>query len=243
MQDATNAIPQFRNAFNSAAATANNGGLDQLTLDAVSQLQGMAGGQRLGADNAQLNDLITRLGGDITGAQKMAASAGGRMGWEAIRALRTKPWATWPPSSATPTTRPSAATQDAISKLGAIGEQRYGNLMAAPDMLASAYKASQSPYETMYGVGAQQEDLATRIKNDEIRKFEGAQNQGWNQLQRLQSILMPTAGLGGTTATIGSNAGTQSTTAQGPNRLSSTLGGALGGFATTGGPWVRWRAV
>lgn len=73
-----------------------------------------------------------------------------------------------------------------------IGQQGFGNLGAA-------YQGLQAPANTLMQVGSMNEDLATRYKNDELRRFDESQNKPWENLSRLNAIASGAGSLGGST--------------------------------------------
>jgi len=54
--------------------------------------------------------------------------------------------------------------------------------------MTAAYDAAQNPYRTLAGVGASYEDLAKRVKDDELRIFDARNNQPYDNIQRLMSF-------------------------------------------------------
>lgn len=140
--------------------------------------------------------------------------------------------------------------QGAASGLAALGQmgidnidRQFGNLLNAQGQLFNAgqagignmkdaYGIAQMPYQTQMQVGGMYEDLATRIKNDELRIFNEQNNKPWEMIQRL-------IGAGN----LNGGYGTSNVTASGPSG-NPFLQGA-GGLATlaslfmgggTGGP-------
>jgi hypothetical protein len=101
------------------------------------------------------------------------------------------------------------------------GQQGFSNI-------GSAYEGMKAPAQDIMGVGSMYEDLASRMKNDELRIFQEQQNAPWDQLGRLNAVA------GG----MGSMGGTNNTTSQAPGQspfatglgYASSLGGLLGSF-------------
>jgi len=73
------------------------------------------------------------------------------------------------------------------------GQQGFNNLGAA-------YEGMKAPQQDLLNVGSMYEDLASRLKNDEIRMFEASQNAPWEQLLRLNAVASGAGAMGGTTA-------------------------------------------
>jgi len=61
------------------------------------------------------------------------------------------------------------------------GQQGIGNL-------SNAYQIGQMPAQSMMDIGGMYEDLAGRVKNDELRIFDSIQNKPWEQLGRLNAV-------------------------------------------------------
>jgi hypothetical protein len=100
-----------------------------------------------------------------------------------------------------------------------IGQQAFGNL-------GTAYTGMQAPNTDLMNVGAMNEDLATRLKNDELRVFNESQNKPWELLGRMNAIASGAGQMGGT----------QTQTQPGQNPFLTALGygasgaGLLGSF-------------
>lgn len=136
-----------------------------------------------------------------------------------------------------------------LMQMGQVGidniDRQFGNLLNANGQLfnagqaglgniQNAYNIAQMPYQTLMQIGGMNEDLATRLKNDELRIFNSQNNSPWDQIGRLLNV-----------ANLNGNFGTQNVTASGPSGnpilsglggfglLASLFGGSGGG---TGGP-------
>lgn len=108
---------------------------------------------------------------------------------------------------------------DATGSLFNAGQQQQANVNANTGALADAYTAMQMPSQSMMDIGGMYEDLYGRQLNDQLRIFGEQQSQPWNQIGRLNAVASGAGQMGGTSQA----------TAQGPSRLSSGLGGAIGG--------------
>lgn len=108
---------------------------------------------------------------------------------------------------------------NANAALGGLGQQAIGNL-------GTAYTGMQAPNTDLMNVGAMNEDLATRLKNDELRIFNESQNKPWELLGRMNAIASGAGQMGGT----------QTQTSPGQNPFLTALGygasgaGLLGSF-------------
>lgn len=91
--------------------------------------------------------------------------------------------------------------------------------------LGAAYDGLKLPATDLMQIGAMDEDLATRMKNDELRIFNEKNNAPWAQLGKLNAIASGAGQLGGTT--------TQ--TQPGQNPFLSALGYGTTGLGLLGG--------
>jgi hypothetical protein len=80
----------------------------------------------------------------------------------------------------------------ANNNLFGMGQQGFNNLGAA-------YTGMQAPATDLMNVGSMYEDLATRLKNDELRVFNESQNKPWEMLGRMNAIASGAGQMGGTT--------------------------------------------
>ena len=106
----------------------------------------------------------------------------------------------------------------ANSNLFNMGQQGFNNLGAA-------YTGLNAPNQDLMNVGAMNEDLATRYKNDELRIFNEQQNKPWEQLGRYNAIASGAGAMGGT----------QTTTQPGQNPFLTAAGYGLSGLGLLGG--------
>lgn len=91
--------------------------------------------------------------------------------------------------------------------------------------LGTAYEGLKLPAMDLMQIGAMDEDLATRMKNDELRIFNDTSNAPWAQLGRLNAIASGAGQLGGTS--------TQ--TQPGQNPFLTALGYGTTGLGLLGG--------
>lgn len=108
---------------------------------------------------------------------------------------------------------------NAAQNLYGMGQQAIGNI-------GTAFQGLNQPAQNLMQVGAMQEDLATRQKNDELRRFNETNQAPWDQIGRLNAIASGAGQMGGST--------TQSAPGQNPFLTAlgygSSIGGLLGGF-------------
>ena len=104
------------------------------------------------------------------------------------------------------------------SSLFNAGQAGLGNM-------ATAYQTAQMPSQTLMQLGGMNEDLAGRIKNDELRIFDAKNQSPWDAIGRL----MQTANLGGSYNTT-----SQTSQQPGQNPFMSALGLGLGGMSLFG---------
>lgn len=103
---------------------------------------------------------------------------------------------------------------NANSALFNAGQAGIGNMQ-------NAYNIAQMPYQTQMQVGGMYEDLAGRIKNDELRIHDAKNNSPWDQIGKLLNV-----------GNLGGQFSTSQTTASGPgqNPFLSALGYGTGGL-------------
>lgn len=99
-----------------------------------------------------------------------------------------------------------------------MGQQAVGNL-------GTAYTGLQAPAQSLFQVGAMNEDLATRQLNDKLRIFNEQQSKPWENLSRLNAIASGAGQLGST----------QTTAAPGQNPFLTAAGYGLTGAGLLGG--------
>ena len=104
------------------------------------------------------------------------------------------------------------------SSLFNAGQAGLGNM-------ATAYQTAQLPAQTLMQLGGMNEDLAGRIKNDELRIFDAKNASPWDQIGRLMQV-----------ANLGGAYRTSNTTSQQPgqNPFMNALGIGLGGLSLFG---------
>lgn len=111
-----------------------------------------------------------------------------------------------------------------LGRRDAANNQLFSMGQTGMDNMNPAYASMQQPAQDLMGVGGMYEDLAGRQLNDQLRIQDAKLNAPWNNIQRLLSAA---AGAG--------NAGTSTTSAQGPsNTMSNLLGAGLGGASLLG---------
>ena len=133
-----------------------------------------------------------------------------------------------------------------LLNMGQVGidniDRQFGNLLNSQGQLFNAgqagignmrdaYGIAQMPYQTRMQVGGMYEDLATRLKNDELRIFDAQNNSPWDQIGRLLNV-----------GNLGGQFSTSKTTASGSGQNPFLQGaGGIGLLASlfsggTGGP-------
>lgn len=239
-----------RGAVNNLTPIANSnpteglGQLNDIQRNAYNRLNPIAGGSEM-QGNPYLQDVIDRSTRDIVGASNLGASAAGRYGSGGHQNVTEKNVGDMASGLrfadyGNQQNRRDAAIRDifgmgntansqyeadmgrkmdATGSLFNAGQQQQNNVNANTGALMDAYTAMQAPSEALMGIGGQYEDLLGRQINDQSRIFTEMQNQPWNQIARLNSVATGAGSMGGNSTA----------TAQGPSRLSSALGGALGG--------------
>lgn len=216
---------ELRNNFSNVWGNASNGGLNELQMGSVDKLKAMADGSMMNG-NPYIDQVIGNTSDDIGKSSNLMASAAGRYGsgghqgviadavGDVSSRMRMQNYDT-----------ERGYMQDAIGSLFNAGQQQQNNINANTGALSSAYDLAMKPGQTLMDIGGMYEDLQGRQMNDQMRLFNEKQNQGWNQIGRLNAIASGAGQMGNT----------GQTTAQGPNRMGAGLGGALSGYAM-GGP-------
>lgn len=223
---ANSAMPAFMQNFNQVAANARNGGLNDLQRQSIGRLQGMANGSMMNG-NPYIDKVINNTARDIGGSANLMASAAGRYGSgghqnviaDSVGDMSSK-------MRMQNYDLERGYMQDAIGSLFNAGQQQQNNINNNAAALGGAYQGMMTPGNTLQGIGANYEDLMGRQMNDQMRLFNERQNQGWNQIARLNGVASGSGSMGST----------GQTTAQGPSRFGAGIGGALAGYGM-GGPW------
>jgi hypothetical protein len=216
---AKSTLPSFYGNFNAISKNVENNGLNDLQRGAINRLTPMADGSMLNA-NPYIDKVIGNSARDIAGASNLMASSAGRYGSGAHQNVTEKNIGDMSSNLRYQNYGDERGRQmDAIGSLFNAGQAQQGNINANTGALADAYQAMQMPSQSLMDVGGMNEDLYGRQLNDQLRVFSETQSQPWNQIARLNAIA----------SGAGSMGRSSQATAQGPSRLSSGLGGAIGG--------------
>jgi hypothetical protein len=114
-------------------------------------------------------------------------------------------------------------TNQAMLERQSLGNEmltRYGNAMP------SAFSAAMMPAQAKMEMGAMDEDLASRLKQDELRIFDAEQNIPWEALARANAVFSGAGQMGNISSTNSSG------TVLSPN-YRPTMGQQALGFGTT----------
>lgn len=171
----------------------NNGGFTNDQMGAMDQMKQAAGGYQNDATYQRYRqDTLD----DVSNSVNEAMSAAGRYGSAAHTGALTDQIA----SAGAQMDMQQLNRQDAANQnIANYGQMGINNL-------STAYSGMGQPAQDLMQVGSAYEDLATRYKNDELRKFNEAQYKPWENLGRLNAV-----------ATGAGNYGSSITTAQGPS--------------------------
>lgn len=85
-----------------------------------------------------------------------------------------------------------------IGDISGVEGQNTGNVMAAANLSPTLYDQQYAPARALAGVGAQNEDLATRTLQDAITKFQTTQQAPWQRLSAYNALIGGQGQLGGT---------------------------------------------
>lgn len=115
------------------------------------------------------------------------------------------------------------------SQISAAGNQAANQVAQFAGLAPSIYDQQFAPSERLASVGAANEDLATRQKNDQIARYNSQQQEPWSRLAAYNALIGGSGSLGGT----------QTSTAQQPANYMAPFGGALAGaqMGSAFGPW------
>jgi len=205
--------------WNQVAANNLNGGLNGIQQGVVGRLTGQATGAFNPNDNPGFQSVLKQMTDSAGNAVDMGASAAGRYGsgihqGNVAREVGNVAGQLTSNEYGDYKNRRDAAN----SALFNAGQQQQSNIWNGANALTNAYQAQQMPSQTLGGIGAQNEDLAGRTLNDQLRIWQGQQDAPKNALQWLQAI-------GSGAGSLGQSG---STTAQGPS--ASPIGQGLGGL-------------
>lgn len=105
------------------------------------------------------------------------------------------------------------------SQINQAGNQAANQVAQFAGLAPSIYDQQYAPAERLASVGAANEDLATRQKNEEIARYNAGQQEPWNRLAAYNALIGGSGQLGGTSTS----------TAQQPANYMAPFGGALAG--------------
>lgn len=169
----------------------NSGGYNQPQQDALSNTRNLANSQF--SVTPELQKVLDAQGSKVSDAVNLNASAAGRYGSGANQTLLAKNVGDLANQTIYNDYNNFVGRRDAAnSNLFNMGQQGFNNLGAA-------YTGLNAPNQDLMNIGAMNEDLATRYKNDELRLFNDTQNKPWEQVSRLNAIASGAGSLGSTT--------------------------------------------
>lgn len=169
----------------------NSSGYNQPQQDALSNTRNLANSQF--SVTPELQKVLDAQGSKVSDAVNLNASAAGRYGSGANQTLLAKNVGDLANQTIYNDYNNFVGRRDAAnSNLFNMGQQGFNNLGAA-------YTGLNAPNQDLMNIGAMNEDLATRYKNDELRLFNDTQNKPWEQVSRLNAIASGAGSLGSTT--------------------------------------------
>lgn len=194
-----------------------SGGYNRAQQDALGNTRSLANSSY--SVSPELQKVLDAQASKVGDAVNLNASAAGRYGSGANQTLLAKNVGDLANSTIYNDYTNWQGRRDAAnSNLFNMGQQGFNNLGAA-------YTGLNAPNQDLMNIGAMNEDLATRYKNDELRIFNEAQNKPWEQLGRLNAIATGAGSMGGT----------QTTSAPGQNPFLTAAGYGLSGLGLLGG--------
>lgn len=168
-----------------------NGGYNHAQREALYNTRNLANSQF--SVSPELQKVLDAQASKVSDAVNLNASAAGRYGSGANQTLLAKNVGDLANQTIYNDYTNFLGRRDAAnSNLFNMGQQGFNNLGAA-------YTGINAPNQDLMNIGAMNEDLATRYKNDELRIFNEAQNKPWEQLGRLNAIATGAGSMGGTT--------------------------------------------
>lgn len=195
----------------------NNGGFNASQQDALNNTRNLANSSY--SVSPELQKVLDAQSAKVGDQVNLNASAAGRYGSGANQSLLAKNVGDLTNSTIFNDYNNWQGRRDAANtNLFNMGQQGFGNLGAA-------YTGMNAPNQDLMNIGAMNEDLATRYKNDELRIFNEAQNKPWEQLGRLNAIATGAGSMGGT----------QTTSQPGQNPFLTAAGYGLSGLGLLGG--------
>lgn len=169
----------------------NSGGYNKAQQDALNNTRNLANSQF--SVTPELQRVLDTQAAKVSDTVNLNASAAGRYGSGANQTLLAKNVGDLANQTIYNDYNNFLGRRDAAnSNLFNMGQQGFNNIGAA-------YSGMNAPNQDLMNIGAMNEDLATRYKNDELRIFNEAQNKPWEQLGRLNAIATGAGSMGSTT--------------------------------------------
>lgn len=170
----------------------NNGGYNQQQTDALRPIQSVAAGDYLNREDPNFERALSASRESIANQINLGASGAGRYNgathWGNVaREVGNYEAGQRVGQYNMERDRQSQAAQTLFNA----GQQGFSNL-------GQAYQQAKAPWQDLREVGGYGEDLATRLKNDEIRRFEAQQAAPRQNIEWLNAIASGAGSLGGT---------------------------------------------
>lgn len=199
----------------------NSGGFNQPQKDALRPLQAVAGGDYLDRQDPNFERALSAASESAANQINMGAAGSGRYGSAIHQGNVAREIGNYEANQRVgqynlERDRQSQAAQAMFNA----GQQGFSNL-------DQAYQGAKAPWQDMMNIGSMNEDLASRMKNDEIRLYDQRQNSPWDQLSRLNAVASGAGSLGGTS--------TGTSQQPGQNPFATGLGYASSGVGILGG--------
>lgn len=170
----------------------DNGGYNPEQQAAIDPLMSVAGGQYLDRQDPNFERALGAASESAANQINLGASAAGRYGGAVHQGNVAREIGNYEAGQRVGQYNLERDRQmQASQNLFNAGQQGFSNL-------GQAYEGAQAPYRTMMEVGSYGEDLATRLKNDEIRRFEAQQAAPRQNIEWLNAIASGAGSLGGT---------------------------------------------
>jgi hypothetical protein len=171
----------------------NQGGYNEQQREALAPMQAVARGDYLNRQDPNFERALSAASESAANQVNLAASGAGRYGGaDHLANALTKTVGDYEAGQRvnqynTERDRQSQASQNLFNA----GQQGFSNI-------GQAYQQAKAPWQDLREVGGYGEDLMTRLKNDEIRRFEAQQTAPRQNIEWLNAIASGAGSLGGT---------------------------------------------
>lgn len=177
---------------------AGQDGLSDYQRQSIDQLNPMAAGDMLVKNNPFTQAVVDRTGEQMSHQINEMAGASGRYGSGAHQGVLAREIGDMANQAySNDYNNERRYMQDAIGSIFNAGQMQRDNKIADNAALYDATQARLTPAQTLYEVGAINEDLGGREIQDDLARFQSSQNAQWDNLARANAIFSGAGSLGG----------------------------------------------